>query len=84
MKYEIVGAFAIPKCETTSSDRVTYIGPNLPCTDIRNNSDLTTAIEKLDAKICELLNMYYSVTCAFAGVVSEVPGITTTTTTTHL
>jgi hypothetical protein len=72
MNYKIVGSFAIPieecgcedSCSTqcTSSNAVTYVGPNLPCTDIRNNSDLTLALEKIDAKICQLFDLYYALT----------------------
>ena len=94
MKYTIVGAFAVPTetcgcndpCSThcTISDNVTYIGPNLPCTDIRNNSNLTLALEKIDAKICELFDLYYSTTCELQGIALEIPSSTTTSTTTTI
>ena len=35
----------------TDSDHVTYVGPNLPNSGIRNKDTLTTALEKIDAKL---------------------------------
>lgn len=39
----------------SQSDHLAYTGPNLPCTDIDNCDTLTTVIQKIEAKICEIL-----------------------------
>lgn len=76
--------------EVVSSDAVRYDGPNLPCTGVQNGDDLTTALEKIDTKICseelvasiiqtisenEVLKAY------FCELVSSCGPTTTTTTT---
>jgi hypothetical protein len=77
----MIGAFAMPTegcgcndpCNThcTLADNVTYTGPNLPCTGIQTGDNLTLALQKLDEEICELFDLYNSLT-------------TTTTTTTNI
>ena len=72
MKYKIRDAFAIPAegcgcedpCSThcTIADNVTYIGPNLQCTNVRTNDNLTLVLQKIDEKICKLFDLYYSLT----------------------
>ena len=37
------------------SDKLAYKGPNLPCTGINNCDTLSTALQKIEAKLCELL-----------------------------
>jgi hypothetical protein len=37
---------------TIGSDYVIYTGPNLPCSGISNSDCLTTALQKIDVKIC--------------------------------
>lgn len=43
-------------CKISSSD-ITYIGPNLPETGIQTLDDLTTAIEKIDEKMAQLVQL---------------------------
>lgn len=50
------------------STRITYDGPNLPCTGIRTCDDLTVILQKLDEQICN--------------IVTELNNLSTTTTTT--
>jgi len=58
-------------CQPTSTDNVKYTGPNLPCTEVNFNDNLTIALQKLEALVCSLQ----------ATVVSLMPTTTTTTTT---
>lgn len=75
---------------TVGSDHVIYTGPNLPCSGISNSDFLTTALQKIDIKICpdQLVDTILSVLetdpvarARFCAVVS-LCDITTTTTTT--
>lgn len=84
MWYFIDGAYARPcsgcgtpgcngSCDPCSaspaqSDNMIYSGPNLPCTGIQTCDTITAAIQKIDAKICEIIDM--------------IGNLTTTTTTT--
>ncbi len=38
-----------------TSDNLAYKGPNLPCTGINNCDTLSTALQKIEAKLCELI-----------------------------
>lgn len=79
--YRIVGNYAVlgnnGACGSSScnadpitSDGVIYGGANLPCTGINTCNSLTIALQKIDEKICDLVDLIYNM------------GITTTTTTT--
>lgn len=58
-----------PLCSTTDpcadpckdpyrcSDKLAYKGSNLPCTGIDNCDTLSTAIQKIEAKICEIIEI---------------------------
>ena len=46
--------------EPIPSSGVIYSGPNLPCTGIRTCEDLDTALQKIDAQICELAEAVYN------------------------
>jgi hypothetical protein len=58
--YHIHGSYAYTEghrqceCGCVQSDNVGYNGPNLPCSEINTCDSITLAIEKLEAKICEL------------------------------
>jgi len=52
------------------SDNLVYSGPNLPCTGITTCNTITVALQKIDAKICELIEM-----------IDECCNVTTSTTT---
>jgi hypothetical protein len=76
---------------TIGSDYVIYTGPNLPCSGISNSDCLTTALQKIDTKICpaQLVNTILSVLetdavarARFCGLVSFCDITTTTTSTT--
>jgi hypothetical protein len=73
--YNILGSYAVlgrtnncgcsaNSCyaDPTGSDTVIYSGANLPCTGINTCNSLTMALQKLDEKICELFDLYYSLT----------------------
>ena len=64
MKYIARGGFAFPECYThcTATDYVYYTGPNLPCTGIQTEYTLTVALQKIDEEICELFDLFYSLT----------------------
>lgn len=90
MKYTIIGAFAVPQegcgcdpCSThcTLADNVLYTGPNLQCTDIRTNNNLTLSLQKIDEKICELFDLYYSLTTTSS---TSTTTSTSTSTTTYI
>jgi len=73
MKWKIDGAYAIPDCDDKpciETSQITYVGSNLPCTGIQNNSNLTIDIQKIDSKICELYDMYFTLTCELQGVIT--------------
>ena len=53
------------------SDDIRYTGPNLPCTGINTCEDLTTVLQMIDEKICQLQQLLTTTTTS-----------TTTTTTT--
>jgi len=46
---------SVGSCSTSSTDasNIKYTGPNLTCSDISTNSSVETAIQALDAAICE-------------------------------
>ena len=48
---------------TIGSDHIIYTGPNLPCSGVSNNDCLTTALQKIDTKICpaQLVNTILTV-----------------------
>lgn len=52
------GGSCSENCSTkiVSSDRVSYIGPNLPCSGINTCTSLTTVIQKFDEELCFLKN----------------------------
>jgi hypothetical protein len=64
MKYRLDGLYAVPDCENPciTAGQVIYTGPNLSCTGIQTNYNLTVALQKIDEKICELFDLYYSLT----------------------
>jgi len=68
-----------PCSNKTSSDDVSYVGPNLPGTGIQTCNDLTLAIQKLDNKIIQLQNEIYRTTTTTTTTLT--PPTTTTTTT---
>lgn len=41
-------------CGPTTSDNVTYTGPNLPCSTINTKDTLTIAFQKIDALLCNV------------------------------
>lgn len=41
-------------CNKAKTDSMSYSGPNLPCTGIDTNDDLTLIIQKLNDIICTL------------------------------
>jgi len=40
------------KCDKTKTENVTYTGPNLPCSEIDTNDNLTLVIQKLNDVVC--------------------------------
>ena len=44
------------------SHYIIYDGANLPCTGINTCNDLTLSLQKIDAAICDLYNVYNSLT----------------------
>jgi hypothetical protein len=75
---------------TIGSDHIIYTGPNLPCSGVSNNDCLTTALQKIDTKICpaQLVDTILTVLetdavarARFCAIVSDCNIITTTTTT---
>lgn len=56
-----------PLCKTTDpcfdpcknpyscSDKLAYKGPDLPCTGIKNCDTLSVALQKIEAKMCEII-----------------------------
>jgi hypothetical protein len=52
------GSSCSSSCSTkiVSSDRVSYTGPNLPCTGINTCTSLTVVIQKIDEILCDLIN----------------------------
>jgi len=75
MKYQVLGSYARPvcnSCETTSEDYCTahpiqtdgiiYSGANLPCSGIHTCDDLTVAIQKLDEQLCIINQKLYNLT----------------------
>lgn len=40
------------KCDPVKTDKIVYTGPDLACSGIDTNDDLTTIIEKLEEKLC--------------------------------
>jgi hypothetical protein len=70
-----------PECRTnpcnptpTTSDLLTYAGPNLPCTGINSCDTLSVSLQKIDEQICILQ--------AQMVIIQTALNITTTTTTT--
>lgn len=43
-------------CKKVKSDDFIYTGPNLPCSDVDNGDNLTLVVQKLDAKVCNVLD----------------------------
>lgn len=81
-----------PECKTVSSS-VTYNGPNLPNTGIRNEDDLSCALSKLDnalnptllaQTILNAISLSTQLQGAFCNLVNMCSTTTTTTTTTIL
>ena len=67
------------KCKSTknrTSDQVFYKGPELLCIDVENCESLTSIIQKLDAKVCELQNLLNTTTTS----TTQAPTTTSTTT----
>lgn len=73
-----------------SSDLITYVGPNLPCSGTLNNDFLTVALQKIDEKICpqtmaqaiiDAITTNSELAAAFCELVSNCQFLTTTTTT---
>jgi hypothetical protein len=60
----------------TTSDLLTYAGPNLPCTGINSCDTLSVSLQKIDEQICLLKEQIVLINAALA--------LTTTTTTTTL
>lgn len=73
--------------DPVSTDGVIYSGPNLSCTGVNTCNSLTCALEKIDNKICELIDALYNLTtsttttspCILTGELIDVTTITTTT-----
>jgi len=68
-EYKLFGGFMRPKRDEDDDDecdscvakpiqstRITYDGPNLPCSGIRTCDSITISIQKLDNLLCEILN----------------------------
>lgn len=64
-QYKLFGGFMRPRDEDEDgcdpcvikpieSTRITYDGPNLPCTGIQTCDDLNTALQKIDQQICNI------------------------------
>ena len=60
--------------QLTASSHVGYSGPNLPCTGIQTCDTLTVALQKVDEKVCDLLN-------TVASLQEQINALTTTSTT---
>lgn len=45
------------------SDHIIYTGPNLPCSGVSNNDFLTTALQKIDSKVCPaaIVDAFFSI-----------------------
>jgi hypothetical protein len=60
--YHVIGSYAVRgnKCGCDNpngypeSDHVIYSGPNLPCSGVNTSDALSIALQKMDAKLCEL------------------------------
>lgn len=63
-------------CSQTSTNNVQYIGPTLPCSEIETKDSLTTIIQKLEAKICNLIPNYIVYTAILSQTDNNVPVIT--------
>jgi len=72
---------ACQNCQATSTDNVKYTGPNLPCTEVNFNDNLTVALQKLEALVCGLQATIVSMQQTTTTTTTEVPETTTTTTT---
>jgi hypothetical protein len=92
-QYRLFGGFMRPRdpdedingcdpciAKPIESTRITYDGPNLPCTGILTCDTLTVALQKLDQQICKLQSDMYDLTI----LVRNLSTTTTTTTTTQL
>lgn len=55
------------------SDDIYYSGPPLPCIGIEHCDTLTTAIEKIEDAICDIL---FNINCIVEGVVMEITATT--------
>jgi hypothetical protein len=72
-----------PECRTnpcnptpTTSDLLTYAGPNLPCTGINSCDTLSVALQKIDNEICELKDAIFHLTST---TTTAIPATTTST-----
>lgn len=88
--YKLFGGFLYPVDPTDDScdpcvakpiesSRITYDGPNLPCTGIHTCDNLTVILQKLDEQICTLQAEMHDLTILVRNL-----STTTTTTTTQL
>lgn len=67
-------------CQATSTDNIKYTGPNLPCTEVNFNDNLTVILQKLEELVCGLqvtVTMLQTTTTT----TTEILETTTTTTT---
>jgi hypothetical protein len=84
--YHIHGSYAYTEghrqceCGCVQSDNVGYNGPNLPCSEINTCDSITLAIEKLEAKICELTTALSNLTSTTSTTSSSSTTTTTSTT----
>lgn len=63
-------------CIKILTDNVQYIGPTLPCSGIDNQDVLTTIIQKLEQKICEVTPNYEVYRAILSQTDNNVPVIT--------
>lgn len=85
-QYKLFGGFMRPRdpdedidggcghcvAKPIESTRITYDGPNLPCTGVHTCDDFTKVLQKIDVQICDIKTELFNLTS------------TTTTTTTQL
>ena len=82
-----------PECNANPCEpacTLIYTGPNLPCTGINNNDNISLALQKIDAEICIIKDVIFHLTsttttllpnCSLSATVTEIAPSTTTTTT---
>lgn len=80
MGYVLRGGFIVPDAESCESpcktdpvycsDHVYYTGPNLPCSGVRTGDNFTDALQKIDTKLCELIQTVYNLTSTTTAIIN--------------